>query len=196
MLSSRNGRTGLRVRMALMDRPRSSSSWYEAIADGPVFGNASFRFAAEGKLQARFGLRGTELVLGSYSCALKEKHSILLQGRLYIFPHHIGFACDLLGQVKSIVLLLSDIVSIKKAKTALVVPNAINIEVSNGESFFFASFLSRNEAYGLVHDLWKIARGVAAVNDLSDGGICEGKEDELIRALMPHNGGTSGRSHR
>jgi hypothetical protein len=118
------------------------------------------------KLQARFGLEGSELPLQSYSCALRLKSSILLQGRMHIFPRHIGFASDLLGQAaKTVVIKLSNITEIKKAKTAMVLSNAILIRTELGESIFFTSFLYRNDAYYIIHDLWAIAKGIAAVID-------------------------------
>jgi hypothetical protein len=158
-------------------------SWNESI-------QGSFRLQADGKLQARFGLPCSELLLASYSCAMKLKHSILLQGRMYVFPRHIGFACDLLGQVKSISLRFSEIDSIKKAKTALVVPNAISIQTNNGNAYFFASFLSRNEAFRLVYDLWAIAKGVAKAQHL-DG--MESAGVEILERSAPYIASSSGR---
>jgi hypothetical protein len=155
------------------------SAWY----DNPAFLQSAFR--TEGKVQDRFGLPYSELVLGYYSCALKLKHSILLQGRLYIFPRHLGFACDLLGQAKSITIKFSDIESVRKAKTALVVPNAIDIQTVNGESYFFASFLSRNEAYRHVHDLWAIAKGVAAADIDQVACLVGPGSDEFLEQSAP-----------
>jgi hypothetical protein len=116
-------------------------------------------------LQGRFGLPPTELLLESYSCALKQKNSILLQGRLHVFPHHIGFACDLISQTRSIVLNFSDIAAIKKAKTVIFVPNAIEIITCSEDRYIFASFLYRNEAFRMIHNLWAIARGIAAFQE-------------------------------
>jgi hypothetical protein len=155
------------------------SAWYDA----PAFVQSSLR--TEGKVQARFGLPCSELVIGYYSCALKLKHSILLQGRVYIFPRHLGFACDLLGQVRSISLKFSDIISVRKAKTALVVPNAIDIQTINGDSYFFASFLSRNEAYRHIHDLWTIAKGVAAADIVESEDFVDAESDEYLEQSTP-----------
>ncbi|MGB1601175.1 MAG: GRAM domain-containing protein, partial [Promethearchaeia archaeon] len=38
----------------------------------------------------------------------------LLQGRLYIFPRHVCFACDLIGNVRSLVIAFADITEIRK----------------------------------------------------------------------------------
>lgn len=116
-------------------------------------------------LQSRFGLPLTEILLESYACALKQKNSILLQGRIYVFPHHIGFSCDLIGQTRTISLNFSEIAAIKKAKTVIFVPNAIEIITTDDERYVFASFLYRNEAFRMMHNLWAIAKGIAAFQD-------------------------------
>jgi hypothetical protein len=97
----------------------------------------------------------------------------------------LGFACDLLGQAKSIAVKFSDIVSVRKAKTALVVPNAIDIQTINGDSYFFASFLSRNEAYRHVHDLWAIAKGVAAADIVQADCLVDPGSDEFLQESVP-----------
>ena len=53
-------------------------------------------------LHRRFNLPLSELLIEDYACALYS--TILLQGRLYIFPRHVCFACDLLGNVRSLVI--------------------------------------------------------------------------------------------
>jgi hypothetical protein len=116
-------------------------------------------------LQIRFGLPPTELVLESFACALKQKSAILLQGRIYVFPHHVGFACDILGQNRTIIINFSEIFSMKKAKTAMFVPNAIEISTGSSERYVFTSFIYRNEAYRMINNLWAIAKGIAAFQD-------------------------------
>ncbi len=122
------------------------------------------------KVQLRFGLPNTEIVLGKYVCALQRKHGALLQGRLHVFPNYVAFACDLPGFVHSLVLKLSDVSLVKKAKTLVVVPNSIEISMLGGSSYFFTSFLSRNDAYHTIHDLWSIAKGIETANSSSSSG--------------------------
>lgn len=58
------------------------------------------------------------------------------------------------------VLPLRDITVVRKAKTAAVFPNAIEI-VAWGKRHFFASFLSRDEAYRLIILNWSMHSGYA-----------------------------------
>ena len=113
---------------------------------------------------SRFGLPRTDIVLASYACALKQKKLILLQGRLYVFPHHVGFACDLLGNSKTIKVRIADIIAINKKTTIKFIPNAIEI-VTNDGRFVFTSFLTRNDAFRVLHDLWAIASGISAIEE-------------------------------
>ena len=115
------------------------------------------------KVPARFGLPTTEIVLGNYMCALQSKHGTLLQGRMHLFPNYVAFACDLPGFTHSVLVKLSDVSRVKKAKTLGVVPNSIEILMLGGTRYFITSFLSRNEAYHLIYDLWSIAKGIEAV---------------------------------
>jgi hypothetical protein len=119
------------------------------------------------KVQTRFGLPKTEIVLGKYLCALQRKNGALLQGRMHVFPNHVAFACDLPGFTHSVLLKLADISQIRKAKTLVVVPNSIIIRMINGTGYFLTSFLSRNDAYHLIYDLWSIAKGVEAAKSCS-----------------------------
>lgn len=51
----------------------------------------------------------------------------------------------------------ADIVEIEKKATAYFIPNAIQISTDSAKHFF-ASFLSRDQAYDLMVDIWRIAR--------------------------------------
>ena len=115
------------------------------------------------KVRARFGLPNTEIVLGKYICALQSKHTSLLQGHMHVFPNYVAFACDLTGFTHFILLKLSDVSRVNKAKAFGVVPNSIEILMLGGTRYFITSFLSRNEAYHLIYDLWSIAKGIEAV---------------------------------
>ncbi len=117
-------------------------------------------------MRTRFGLPNSEIVLGKYVCALHRKRGSLLQGRIYILPNYVAFTCDLPGFTHSILLKLADISLVKKAKTLLVVPNSIEIRMIGGQRYFLTSFLSRNDAYHLIYDLWSIAKGVEAAKSI------------------------------
>ncbi|MCL7029842.1 hypothetical protein MKW94_030059, partial [Papaver nudicaule] len=47
----------------------------------------------------------------------------------------------------------SEVTCIRKAKTAAIFPNAIEI-IAGGKRYFFASFLSRDEAYRVIVEGW------------------------------------------
>ena len=111
-------------------------------------------------VRGRFGLPSTELLLAKYHCALRSNTLSLSQGRLYVFPRHVAFACDVIGHVQSILVRLSDVAQVKKAKTLLLLPNAIEIRLIDGTNYFLTSFLSRNEAYHQIRDLWSISKGI------------------------------------
>ena len=51
-----------------------------------------------------------------------------------------------------------DVTSIVKEKTALVIPNAIEISTTkDDEKYFFTSFLARDRAYLMLFKLWQNA---------------------------------------
>lgn len=55
------------------------------------------------------------------------------------------------------VIAFADIIEIEKKTTAYFIPNAIQISTDSAKHFF-ASFLSRDQAYDLMVDIWRIAR--------------------------------------
>ena len=119
-------------------------------------------------LQARLGLPSTEVLLAKYHCALRTHSLSLCQGRLYIFPKHVAFVCDVIGQTQAILVKLVDVAHVKKAKTLMLLPNAIEIRLIDGKSFFLTSFLSRNEAYHQLYDLWSISKGIEQAGNHCD----------------------------
>ncbi len=109
------------------------------------------------ELQTRFGLSRKEIVLGKYVCVLQKENTPLRKGRLFVFPNNLAFACDHF----SMLLKLSEISRVKKAKALLIIPNSIEIRmVDEGTSHFFTTLLSRNKAYNQICDLWMIAKGI------------------------------------
>jgi hypothetical protein len=56
-----------------------------------------------------------------------------------------------------LVIAFADIIDIEKKSTAYFIPNAIQISTDSAKHFF-ASFLSRDQAYDLMVDMWRIAR--------------------------------------
>ncbi|KAK1261984.1 hypothetical protein QJS04_geneDACA018396 [Acorus gramineus] len=98
-----------------------------------------------------FHLPPEEFLIQDFNCALQE--NILLQGHMYLFMHHICFYSNIFGFETKKVIHFFEVTCVRKAKTAAIFPNAIEM-VAGGKKIFFASFLSRDEAYRLIVDGW------------------------------------------
>jgi hypothetical protein len=143
---------------------------------GPGLGS---KRGTSGKVQARFGLPSTEIVLEKYVCALQRNQEPEHRGKLYVFPNYVAFACDLPGDSCSMLLKLSEVSRVKKAKTLFVLPNAIEVHMTGGKTHHFTSFLSRNEAYNQIYDLSLIAKGIEAAkaetSQSDEAALCSSK---------------------
>jgi len=145
----RDGSPGEEVfgKRVLVDRPtmshRSSKSWIRRVKDRSE------------ELKEMFELASGEQLIDTFMCALKKR--ILLQGRMYVFDHHVCFSCSLFGYHKVKVIPLDRIIDVKKKKN-VGFPNSILIvwKDSKGErkNEFFTSFLNREDAYKLIDMLW------------------------------------------
>ncbi|CAO3648530.1 unnamed protein product [Cunninghamella echinulata] len=91
-------------------------------------------------------------LIEDYGCALQKE--ILLQGRIYISQRYVCFNSNIFGWVTNLVIAFSDIVEIEKKTTAIFIPNAIQISTHQSKHFF-ASFLSREQAYEQMMEIWK-----------------------------------------
>ncbi|KAF9613095.1 hypothetical protein IFM89_005574 [Coptis chinensis] len=98
-----------------------------------------------------FRLPPDEILVQDFNCAFQE--SILLQGHMYLFVRHICFYSNIFGFETKKTIPFNEVTCVRKAKTAGIFPNAIEI-VAGGKKNFFASFLSRDEAYRLIVDGW------------------------------------------
>ncbi|KAI7884709.1 hypothetical protein K492DRAFT_142647 [Lichtheimia hyalospora FSU 10163] len=94
-------------------------------------------------------------LIEDFGCALQKE--ILLQGRIYISENHLCFNANIFGWVTNLVIAFADIVDIEKRTTALFIPNAIQVSTLQAKHFF-ASFLSRDQAYDLLLDVWRQSR--------------------------------------
>ncbi|KAK0549187.1 hypothetical protein OC845_003230 [Tilletia horrida] len=111
-----------------------------------------------------------DFLIEDYACALARE--ILVQGRLYVSEAHLAFNANIFGWVTNVVIPFSDIVSIEKRMTAFVIPNAIQISTLHAKHTF-TSFLSRDTAYDLIANIWKLSHpnftaNVDAMPDFSD----------------------------
>ncbi|KAB1200780.1 putative membrane protein C20F10.07 [Morella rubra] len=98
-----------------------------------------------------FRLPADEVLVEDFNCALQE--NILIQGHMYLFVQHICFYSNIFGFETKKIIPFNEVTSVKRAKTAGIFPNAIEI-VAGGKKYFFASFLSRDEAFKLITDQW------------------------------------------
>ncbi|CAN8296007.1 unnamed protein product [Cochlearia groenlandica] len=113
-----------------------------------------------------FRLPAEEVLIQDFNCACQE--SILLQGHMYLFIHYICFYSNIFGYETKKVIPFSDISCVKRAKTAGIFPNAIEVS-AGGKKYFFASFLSRDEAFKLIHDGWmEYGSAVKAEGEIQD----------------------------
>ncbi|KAF5188422.1 Vascular associated death 1 protein [Thalictrum thalictroides] len=98
-----------------------------------------------------FRLPTDEMLIQDFNCAFQE--SILLQGHMYLFIRHICFYSNIFGFETKKTIPFNEMTCVRKAKTAGIFPTAIEI-VAGVKKYFFASFLSRDEAYRLIVDGW------------------------------------------
>ncbi|KAK4510024.1 uncharacterized protein ATC70_006193 [Mucor velutinosus] len=107
-------------------------------------------------------------LIEDFGCALQKE--ILLQGRIYISESYLCFNANIFGWVTNLVIAFDDIIAIEKKSTAYVIPNAIQISTDSAKHFF-ASFLSRDQAYDLMVDIWRIARPDLVPPKETDGDV-------------------------
>ncbi|KAK4522070.1 uncharacterized protein ATC70_004609 [Mucor velutinosus] len=96
-----------------------------------------------------------ERLIDDYGCALQKE--ILLQGRVYISEHHLCFNANIFGWITNLVIAFADIEDIEKRSTAIFIPNAILISTCSSKHFL-ASFLSRDQAYDQMVEIWTASR--------------------------------------
>ncbi|XP_076004584.1 protein Aster-A isoform X2 [Genypterus blacodes] len=126
---------------------KKMQSWYNVLSPTYKQRNEDFR-----KLFKK--LPDTERLIVDYSCALQK--DILLQGRLYLSENWLCFYSNIFRWETTITILLKDVTSLTKEKTAKLIPNAIQISTDN-EKHFFTSFGARDRSYMMVFRLWQNA---------------------------------------
>ena len=92
------------------------------------------------------GLRTRATDADSCACAA--------QGRLYVFDSFICFYSNVFGVERRKIIALQNVTQIVKARTALVVPNAIEVVTLDGKRDFFTSFITHDRAYRLMLSAW------------------------------------------
>ena len=74
------------------------------------------------------------LFLSEYSCAMQK--DILIHGRLYATVNYLCFYANIFRWETSVALKWKDVNGLTKEKTALVIPNAIQVCLVNFNFFF------------------------------------------------------------
>ena len=110
------------------------------------------RTPAQRRLRELFGIPQEETLLVDYMCAMHKK--ILLQGKMYVFENYICFHSNVFGYIKTRCIPFDRVTLINKAKTALLIPNAIEI-TWDGKTDFFTSFVFPDRTFRLVTDQWQ-----------------------------------------
>ncbi|KAI8812621.1 hypothetical protein BJ742DRAFT_26649 [Cladochytrium replicatum] len=95
----------------------------------------------------------SEIWIEDYPCALQK--NILIQGKLYLTPRHICFKANIFGFLTVIVIPFMEITKIGKKATAVIIPNAIQIETEKTQ-LLFTSFLSRDQCFSYIEQLWRM----------------------------------------
>ncbi|XP_034384926.1 protein Aster-A isoform X2 [Cyclopterus lumpus] len=126
---------------------KKMQSWYNVLSPTYKQRNEDFR-----KLFKK--LPDTERLIVDYSCALQK--DILLQGRLYQSENWLCFYSNIFRWETTITILLKDVTSMTKEKTAKLIPNAIQISTDN-EKHFFTSFGARDRSFMMIFRLWQNA---------------------------------------
>ncbi|XP_014618605.1 protein VASCULAR ASSOCIATED DEATH 1, chloroplastic isoform X3 [Glycine max] len=72
---------------------------------------------------------------------------------MYLFVNFICFYSNIFGYETKKIIPFPEVTSVRRAKTAGLFPNAIEILAGN-KKYFFASFLSRDEAFRIINEGW------------------------------------------
>ncbi|XP_061097309.1 protein Aster-A isoform X1 [Conger conger] len=126
---------------------KKMQSWYNVLSPTYKQRNEDFR-----KLFKK--LPDSERLIVDYSCALQK--DILLQGRLYLSENWLCFYSNIFRWETTITILLKDVTTLTKEKTAKLIPNAIQISTDH-DKHFFTSFGARDRSYMLIFRLWQNA---------------------------------------
>lgn len=108
-----------------------------------------------------FSLPEDEDILDDFSCALRKK--IFIHGRLFCTDNFLCFYANILGFKTKQVIPFKEVVAVRRIKGTI--SNSIEIACNNKKSYFFGSFLRRNEAFQFIYSLWK------------NSGYCDEKQD-------------------
>jgi len=87
-----------------------------------------------------------------YSCAYHK--DILHQGRVYVTTEYCCFYSYIFGWENKLIIPWAEVIAITKEKTALFIPNAIQVKTVS-QKYFFASFVDRDSSHMMMLRLWQ-----------------------------------------
>ncbi|KAF3445586.1 hypothetical protein FNV43_RR10762 [Rhamnella rubrinervis] len=157
----------------LSDRSCPSNSSPNNQKDGDV---QSLVILKSEEYRQLFRLSSEEVLVEDFNCAFQE--NILIQGHMYLFVHYICFYSNIFGFETKKIIPFHEVTSVRRAKTAGIFPNAIEI-LAGSKKYFFGSFLSRDEAFKLINDGWLQHSGAKAIPE---------RQDSISAASSPENG--------
>ncbi len=92
-------------------------------------------------------------LINQFSCALLRNKGLLLHGTMYTTKKYFAFHSNIFGYETHLIKRWAEVTRLKKENIALVFPTAISL-VTHSEELFFASFMSRNQAFKAFYKLW------------------------------------------
>lgn len=109
------------------------------------------RMSSQQVVRNLFSLSEDEDILDDFSCALKKK--IFVHGRLFCTDNYLCFYANILGFKTKQVIPFKEVIQVKRIKGTIT--NSIEVACNNKKSYFFGSFLRRNEAFQFIYSLWR-----------------------------------------
>eukprot|EP01114_Cavostelium_apophysatum_P018342 TRINITY_DN5661_c0_g1_i2.p1 TRINITY_DN5661_c0_g1~~TRINITY_DN5661_c0_g1_i2.p1 ORF type:complete len:854 (+),score=143.61 TRINITY_DN5661_c0_g1_i2:74-2635(+) len=97
-----------------------------------------------------FELAPSEKILAEYTCSLDK--GFLAHGTLFVSEHFVCFLAQILSKKVKEKIEIKNIASLERKKTALVVPNALEIKTEDGHKYLFTSLANREETYQLIQN--------------------------------------------
>ncbi|XP_028808765.1 protein VASCULAR ASSOCIATED DEATH 1, chloroplastic isoform X2 [Neltuma alba] len=155
-----------------LDRSYSNNSLQNPRQDAEI---ESAEILKSEEYRQLFRLPPEEVLIEDFNCALQE--NILIQGHMYLFVHFICFYSNIFGFETKRVIPFDEVTSVRKAKTAGLFPNAIEI-FAGDKKYFFASFLSRDEAFNIINDGWLRHRNGAIASTEQQETVSESSSQE------------------
>jgi len=116
--------------------------------------NPTYRSKCEDLNRNFPGLPPEETLIVDYSCALQK--DILVHGRLYATTNFLCFYANIFRWETAVTIRWREVTAMTKEKTALVIPNAVQI-CTNSEKLFFTSFAARDKTHMMLFRLWQNA---------------------------------------